>query len=116
MSLKKITLPVSGYLVEINTDPSWGDRKAVENFIVANATGKIGADGVFQSEFSGDVIGKQQEFAMTILVKSISNKDGTFLPPTIETINSLSIEDGELIERCTKEVWDDLKKKSKKTE
>lgn len=116
MKIQTFTLPVSGYIVDINTEPSWGERKSVDNFIVSKAKGKVGADGNFQTEFSGDIIAQQEEFSMTILVKGIKDPNGAILPATIETINSLSIEDGSLIESVTKGVWEDLKKKSKKTE
>lgn len=115
MQIKTYTLPDSGYTVDINIDPTWGEMETIENYLRNNTQGRI-EHGEFVADITGAILIKEEETRFSILVKSIKDKDGKELGNSMNIVRDFTYTDGNFIKKAIADAIEEIKKKSKMSE
>ena len=116
MSIIKKTLPVSGYEIDVESEPLWGDYDAIETYVTRHTEGNVGdnEDGEkeWKSVVKGEVLSNLRLFKVEVLVKAIRNKEGNPLTGTIlEILKTLHPNDGSTVVNFVEETLEEYKKK-----
>lgn len=108
------TLPVTGYTVEINENPSTGQIEDLDDFFPNHTKTTIDENGKTVGAFDKPIGVLQRELnymKIKTFVKSIARTDGTTVNIDAATIRELPYKDGEALNLWVSEAADLLKKK-----
>lgn len=108
-----ITLPDSGYVVEINGSPNTGQIEDLDDFVENHTLSTADDKGKTTSTYT-DSVGKLKRELNYLIVftftKSIKDKEGKDLPMNAATVRELSFKDGEVWKKAAFKAQADLKK------
>lgn len=121
MSIIKKNLPVSGYEIDVESEPLWGDYDAIETYVTRHTEGNVEDNSAGEKEWKsvvkGEVLSNLRLFKVEILVKAIRNKDGNPIAgPILETLKTLHPNDGNFIVSLVEETLEEYKKKLSTTQ
>lgn len=126
MKLAYHILPVSGYKVGINTEPSFGEVEDIENFFndnlaipfKATAEGDVSDAPAVMGEFKGKLMSKKRDAELNTLVVSIKNKEDVELlvrdnannTNALAVVRALCIQDGKFVRKLVEKSIEEIKK------
>lgn len=94
MKIVSHKLPVSGYEIDVESEPLFGEDDAIDNYVLSNTVGHI-EGGQWKSEFSGTVLADLRFFKAEVLVKAIKNAEGNPVPgKVVDIIKGMNPKDG----------------------
>lgn len=116
MSIIKKNLPVSGYEIDVESEPLWGEYDAIETYVTRNTDGAVEENEKGKSEWKGvirgEVLSNLRLFKVEVLVKAIRNADGNPIPGRVlDIIKTLHPNDGSVIVSFVEETLEEYKKK-----
>lgn len=111
-------LPKSGWEVDVEAEPNFGDFDAIDSYVTANTQGSVNPDtGKWEGKVPGTVLVGDRFNKVSILVKNIRNQEGGVVPgPVLETIKIMHPADGKALIKFVEETFSDYKKKLGLTE
>ena len=112
--LKEVVLPESGYKVFIATRLTFGEYNKINNVMIQEAKGEVSLTGQVTPTFDGNAYIKFNETRLLTIVKMILSDKGEDLGVSMDVINELPCEDGEILDKECNEVIEEIKKKSSK--
>lgn len=105
--MKNLTLPSSGFVLELKETVTYGEYKALENVMLSGASGKI-VGGEMTQSFDGSVLLAYQKKLISTFVVSCKSKAGEVLSLDVDTLDAA---DGLLVEETITKIYDSIKKK-----
>lgn len=111
-------LPKSGWEIDVESEPNFGEYDAIDSFITANTQGAINPEtNKWEGKVPGTVLVGDKFNKVSILVKNIRNHEGNVVhAPVLETIKTLTPADGKALIKFVEDTFKDYKKKSFLTE
>jgi hypothetical protein len=111
MSIIKHKLPVSGFELDVESEPLWEEYDAIETYVTRHTEGNV-EDGEWKSLIKGEVLSDLRIFKVEVLVKAVRNKEGNPLPGTVrEIMKTLHPNDGNEIISFVEDTLVSYKKK-----
>lgn len=112
---KEVVLPDSGIKAAFRTRISYGENRALQQIILSKAEISLDAAKVANGDSIFDKIpaGVMAEYnfkRVMILLDSLTGEDGKPIQATEDFINSLSLADGEFLEKTVNEIFEEKKK------
>lgn len=116
MSIIKKNLPVSGYEIEVESEPLWGDYDAIETYVTRHTEGNVEDNAAGEKEWKsvvkGEVLSNLRLFKVEVIVKAIRNNEGNPIPgPVLEILTKLHPNDGNFIVSFVESTLEEYKKK-----
>jgi len=109
MEIKKITLPISGYTVNLKTRLTWAEKNAVEG-IITSATRAEVIDGKNKQTIDGGVTQAYLRKMIETFVIDATNAAGEVVQVNLE-LDNMDCEDGDFLQGEVAALWANLKKK-----
>ena len=116
MSIIKKILPVSGYEIDVESEPLWGEYDAIETYVTRNTDGAIEENEKGKSEWKGvirgEVLSNLRLFKVEVMVKAIRNTEGNPIAgPVLQILKTLHPNDGSTVVNFVEETLEEYKKK-----
>ncbi len=109
--LKEVTLLESGYKAFIASRLTFGEYNKINNAMYAHVRGEFDANGVTTPVFDGNAIVLSNETRLLTIIKKILNQNGEDMGVTMQVLNDLPFEDGQLLDEECNLVIAEIKKK-----
>ncbi len=115
-------LPVSGFMVGVNTEPTFGEMEDLDNFFTNNlqipfkATDNSGESQHVMGEFKGALVSKKADADLSVIVKSIKDLDDREMldskseSSALTIVRGFTIKDGKFIRSLVKDTIEEIKK------
>jgi len=121
MSIIKKVLPVSGYEIDVESEPLWGEYDAIETYVTRHTDGAVEENEKGKSEWKGvirgEVLSNLRLFKVEVMVKAIRNKEGNPIPGMVlDILKTLNPNDGNVVVNFVEETLEEYKKKLSTTQ
>lgn len=111
--MKTITLPVSGYVVELRESILYDEYEGIENYYTNNVRVSVSGNGAQAAELNGKLVQEGKQKMIQIFLHSC--KDGNTEISTVGLMTKLDVVDGKIIENEVADIFDAIKKKLETT-